>query len=144
MSGLPLASVQIFILFEFYNIYVRIFNKNMFHRFKYQSIVFGSSCSTFVPSFFCFLSGVIVCLVGATKGQASLFEGELAWWEFLWSWWGHFSPLLWSKLETTVKACRKRSFIRDFVSNGALILLRDCCFSVIKGGNESSLFVSLT
>ena len=50
-----------------------------------------------------------------------------------------------SKLRTTVRACREWFLLKILFRVGHLYSsFRNCCFSVLKEGNESSLFVFLT
>ena len=85
---------------------------------------------------------MIVRLVGATKGEASLFEGELA------------LIVVGVTFFSIVVGPASWELLLELVESGSLLEIlfrvgplyssfRDCCFSVIKG-NESSLFVSLT
>ena len=135
-------SQQIFILYEIHNIYVRNFSKKMFQWSSAKSIDLWSVWSASIPSSFYFLSRMILHLVGATKGEASMFEWELA--SFVVGI-TIFSiivgPVSWELLS---KLAESGNLLGTLFRVGPLYSsFRDCCFSVVKGANESLLFVSL-
>ena len=147
MSGLPLALVSRSLYCSNFVIYMSGFlTKKCFTDSSAKSIVWlGQPRSASVPSFFCFLSGMVVRLVGATKGETSLWEGACI------HRGGGYIFLLeaihreTSKLRITVRACREWFLLEILFRVGHLYSsFRDCCFSVLKEENESSLFVFLT